>query len=157
MMQLLHDIKAVMLYKKVSTQKLAELIHKDPTTIARQLDPEKGNPQLVSIVQIVDALGARLVVETEESVKAIQESNVTAYRDRITEMGAEIARLREKLEDRDARIARRDKIIEEQKEVIARQDHIIDVKEADIHRKDAVIAQHIKKQEELYEKLMKKG
>lgn len=156
MMQLLRDIRAVMLYKKISVSKLAEMLHKEPPTLFRQLDPEKGNPNLASIVQIVDAIGAKLVIETDESVKAIEESDVSAYRARIAEMGAEISRLREAIADKDARIERRDKIIEEQKEAMARKDHIIDYKEEDIHRKDAAIAQHIRKQEELYEKLMRK-
>lgn len=150
MMQLLRDIRAVMLYKKISVSKLAEMLHKEPPTLFRQLDPEKGNPNLASIVQIVDAIGARLVIETDESLKAIEESDVSEYRARIVEMGAEISRLRDAVADKDARIARRDELLEDQKRMLA-------IKDEDIHRKDAALARLIAKQEELYEKLMKKG
>ena len=163
MMRLLQDIKSYMIFSKISNQKLADKLHKDVKTIQRQLG-SCANPTLATIIEITDALGAKVVLETPESIKAVEEADVFAFRERIRELGgeverlsAEVLRLRETIVDKDARITRRDKIIEEQKEVIAKQDHIIDVKEADIHRKDAVIAQYIKKQEELYEKLMRKG
>ena len=156
MMQLLKDIRAVMLFKKISVSKLAETLRKDSGTLFRQLDPEKGNPQLATIVEIVNAIGARLVVETDESLKAIEESDVSEYRARIVEMGAEISRLRDMIADKDSRIARRDKIIEEQKETISHISHLLDVKEEDLHKRDAIIGQCIKKQEELYEKLMQR-
>ena len=154
MMQLLTDLKAVMLVRKMSMQKLADKIHKDVTTVAKQLDPNKGNPTLASIIQIADALDARLVVETEESMRAVEESDVSAYRDKIVEQGAEIARLHEELgrlreavADRDARIAKRDVMLEDRKKMIL-------AKDEDIRRKDAALAKLIAKQEELYEKLM---
>lgn len=150
MMQLLKDIRAVMLYKKISVSKLAESLHKDSGTLFRQLDPEKGNPQLATIIEIVNAIGARLVVETDESLKAIEESDVSEYRARIVEMGAEISRLRDALADKNARIARRDELLEEQRRAIA-------IKDEDIHRKDAALARMIAKQEELYERLTQKG
>lgn len=161
MIQLLRDIKAYMFLTKVSNQKLADMVHKDAKTVQRQLNC-RANPTLATVIEITDALGAKVVLETPESIKALKNADVSAYRDRIRELGseverltAEMSRLREQIADKDARIERRDKIIKEQKEMIARKERILDYKEEDIHRKDAVIARHIKKQEELYEKLIK--
>lgn len=163
MMRLLQDIKSYMIFLKVSNQKLADKLHKDVKTLQKQLS-SGANPTLATIIEITDALGAKVVLETPESIKAVEDADVFAFRERIRELGAEVeklsvevSRLREQIADKDARIERRDKIIEEQKEMMARKDRILDYKEEDIHRKDAVIAQHIKKQEELYEKLMQKG
>lgn len=155
MMQLIADIKAVMNFRGLSTQKLADKMFKDSGTVSRQLDLEKGNPTLASIVQIVEALDARLVIETEESIKAKESADVTAYRERISELGAEVNRLTEKTADLSARVERRDQIIAEQKAAIARLERMIDYKDEDIHRKDATLAKMIAKQDELREQIEK--
>ena len=149
MLQLLSEIRAVMVNKKISFQKLGELIHKDAATVARQLDASKSNPTLASIMQIVDAIGARLVVQTEESVMAIQEADLHIYRQQIADMSLEISRLRDMVADKDARIARRDAILEDQHHELMRLREAVD-------HKDAALDRLVERQEELYKKLLEK-
>ena len=149
MMHLLSEIRAVMINKGISMQKLGDMIHKDAATIARQLDANKANPTLASIMQIVDAIGARLVVQTEESVMAIQEADLHVYRQQIADMGDEISRLREVIADKDARIARRDAILDDQHHELMRLREAVD-------HKDAALDRLVERQEELYKKLLEK-
>ena len=141
MNQLLSDIKSYMVFKKVSMQKLGDMIHKDMATVAKQLDVNRGNPNLANIDMIVRALGGRIVLETPESINALETADLTEHRYRIKELGLEvdrlreeIARLRDVIADKDERIARRDKIMAEQNEAISRLRHAVEQKDAMISK-----------------------
>ena len=140
MNQLLNDIKSYMAQKKISMQKLADLLNKDMTTVSKQLDLNKGNPTLANIDMIVRVLGARVILETPESIKALETADLTEHRNHIRELGLEVdrlmqenARLKEALADKDARIAHRDAIMDEQMQAIT---HL----RASMEQKDAMIA-----------------
>lgn len=130
-----------MVFKKISMQKLGDMIHKDMATVAKQLDVNRGNPNLANIDMIVRALGARIVLETPESINALETADLTEHRYRIKELGLEvdrlkeeIARLRDVIADRDERIARRDKIMAEQNEAISHLRHAVEQKDAMISK-----------------------
>ena len=132
MNQLLSDIKEYMRFKKVSTQKLADTLHKDLTTVSRQLS-ETGNPTLASIDMIVKELGAKLVLSTPEVPCD------PAHILELERLKEENARLQALLSDKDERIARRDKIIKDQH---ADLQHI----RAVLERKDELLEALVKKE-----------
>ena len=130
-----------MIFKKVSMQKLGDLIHKDVATVGKQLDVNHGNPNLANIDMIVRALGARIVLETPESINVLETADLTEHRYRIKELGLEVDRLKEEVErlreviaDKDARIARRDWIMAEQNEAISHLRHAVEQKDAMISK-----------------------
>lgn len=132
MNQLLSDIKEYMRFKKVSTQKLANMLHKDLTTVSRQLS-ESGNPTLANIDMIVKELGAKLVLSTPETPCE------PAHIIELERLKEENARLQLMLYDKDERIARRDKIIKDQYSDLQ---HIRDV----LERKDELLEALVKKE-----------
>lgn len=145
--RLLSDLRGIMIYRGMNFRSLGEKVMKDAATVARQLDPERGNPTAAILIEYADALDATIVAMTSEAARAVENSDVSAYRKRIAELGAEMERLKAEVERLNGSIARRDAIIAEQKEMIARKDRVIDYKEDDIHRKDLVI-------KDLYDKII---
>lgn len=143
-----------MIFREMNCRTLGEKVHKDAATVARQLDPERSNPTAAVLIEYAEAMDATIVAMTREAAHAMADADVSAYRKRIAEMGADMERLKAEIERLNGSIARRDAIIAEQREQIARKDRVIDYKEEDIHRKDAVIAEHIKEEQKLYRQII---
>lgn len=148
MNQIIRDFNSRIAFLGLTRQKLADMLHKDLSTINKQLDPNTSNPQLFTLVQIAEALGGALHFVTPDSIKAIEDTNLSAYRDRLQELGNEVASLKDQinaletlLTEKDSKLQRREETIKQHEETMYRLRRIIDRKEEDIARKDKRIAQ----------------
>lgn len=160
--EILQAIKSYMSMEDISMDDLADKANKDVSVVAKQLRV-KANPTLTTLLEITNALGIRLVVQTANSEKAIKEGDLSAYRATIAELGTEVERLRKECErmqevicDKQGRIERRDTIIAEYREQIAHKDAIIDSKDVDIRRKDATLAKFVDRLDALYKELLQR-
>ena len=145
--QLLSDLRGIMIYRGMNCRTLGEKVHKDAATVARQLDPERSNPTAAVLIEYAEAMDATIVAMTREAAQAMADADISAYRGRLAEMGAEVERLKAEIARLNGSVARRDEIMADQREQIARLNRIVDYKEEDIHRKDLVI-------KELYDKII---
>ena len=158
--EILQAIKSYMIMENITFDALANMAHKDVTVVAKHMSL-KANPTITSILEITNALGIELVVQTPNSVRAEREADVSAYRNTIAELGAELERLRRENErltelvaDKQARIDRRETIIADYRAQIIRKDAIIDSKDVDIRRKDATLAKFVDRLDDLYKELL---
>ena len=136
-------------YRGLNCRSLGEKVMKDAATVSRQLDPEHSNPTVATILEYAEAMDATIVVMTKEAAKAIENSDISEYRKRISELGSEIERLKAETARLNGSIARRDAIMSDQRDQIARLNRIVDRKEEDIHSKDAEIR-------ELYQQIIRR-
>lgn len=148
--RLLRDINSRIAFLGLKRSEIAARLHKDASSIFRQLDEESGNPQLSSLVAIADAIGAEIVLSTPEMQKALQDANVEEYRNKIIEFDAEIKHLRERVSylesvvvEKTAKIQKRDEIIAKRDETISHKDAIIEEKDRTIARKDAKLSEFV--------------
>lgn len=148
MNQIIRDFNSRIAMLGLTKQEIADKIHKDLSTVNKQLDPKTSNPQLSTLIQYAELLGGAIHFATPESIQAMEDVNLSAYRDRLQDMGNEVEALREKINaletlitEKNAKIQRRETIIAEQTETMKRLWAIIARKDEDIARKDKRIAQ----------------
>ena len=106
MQNVIAGLNARRVYKGWSWQFLADMVHKDVTTVKRQLS-EKAAPNLTlaTIDEYLRVLGGWISYETDESVYAVDNADVNALRLRLTELGMQNDSLRDRLAEKDALIA----------------------------------------------------
>lgn len=150
MSQLIRDFKSRMSVLGWKDTDLADKIHKDPSTIKKQLDPKTSNPQLSNLEMMAEALGGSIAFITPETEKALNDADVTAWRNRVSELTSEVERLRERvasletlLAEKIAKIQKRDEIIAKRDETISHKDEIIEEKDRTIARKDAKLSEFV--------------
>lgn len=150
MSQLIRDFKSRMSVLGWKDTDLADKIHKDPSTIKKQLDPKTSNPQLSNLEMMAEALGGSIAFITPETEKALNDADVTAWRNRVSELTSEVDRLRERvasletlLAEKIAKIQKRDEIIAKRDETISHKDEIIEEKDRTIARKDAKLSEFV--------------
>ena len=155
MNQIIKDFNARLAYLGWTKQELAERVHKEASTVSKQLDPKTSNPQLSTLVLFAEALGGELQFVTKESARAAEEADVSSYRNRLSEMGTEISYLRQRVsyleklvEEKNEKIKRRDWTIAERESTIEKKEQIIEEKDKTIARKDAKIS-------ELFDRILK--
>lgn len=95
----------------ITTYRLAELTGKDQKSIVRMLDPEKGNPTLANIMDILDAMGLEITIAPKGEVK--RDTEMAELRSQIAEKDAQVQRMQERLDEKDAEILSEQKIVEE--------------------------------------------
>jgi len=146
--QIIRDFNSRIAFLGLTKQEIADRIHKDLSTVNQQLNPKVSNPQLSTLIQYAELLGGALHFVTPESAKAIEDANISAYRDRLQELGHEVASLKDQinaqktlLTEKDSKLQRREETIKQHEETMYRLRRIIDRKEEDIARKDKRIAQ----------------
>ncbi len=150
MNQIIKDFNARLAYLGCTKQELADKICKEISTVTKQLDPKVSNPQLSTLVQYAEALGGELHFVTPESLKAMQDADVSSFRERLNEMGTEITYLKQRVAylerltaEKDAKIGELEDEIADRNRIIARKEEIIDEKDKTIARKDAKLSQLI--------------
>jgi len=147
---IIRDLNSRLAFLGWTKQELADKVHKEVSTVSKQMDPKNSNLQLSTLEMYAEILGGELAFLTPESIKAMQDADVTNYRDRLIKMDTELeylqgrVRFLEKLvEEKKEEIARRDAIITEKERVISRKDAIIEEKDRTIERKDKRLAEFI--------------
>ena len=150
MSNIIRDFNSRLAFLGLSKQALADKVHKEISTVSKQLDPNNSNLQLSTLEMYAEALGGSIAFLTPESIKAMQDSDVSDYRDRLIKMDTELeylqgrVRFLEKLvQEKKEEIARKEAIIEEKERIIARKDAIIEEKDRTIERKDKRLADYI--------------
>lgn len=130
MQNIIAGLNARRIYKGWSWQFLADMLHKDVTTVKRQLSEKTAaNLTLATIDDYLKVLGGWISYETEESMAVIENSDVNALRLRLTELDAQNENLRARLHDKDeliaemhGRIERLESALIESTQTIARKD-----------------------------------
>lgn len=130
MQNIIAGLNARRIYKGWSWQFLADMMHKDVTTVKRQLSEKTAaNLTLATIDDYLKVLGGWISYETEESMAVIENSDVNALRLRLTELDAQNENLRARLNDKDeliaemhGRIERLESALIESTQTIARKD-----------------------------------
>lgn len=96
-----NGILSRMRFKGWTMQNLADLLHKDTTTISRQLS--KSGFSHINISTLIDdyvtLLGGEIYYETDASAKAVDESDLTELRATIATLGQQNDELQEKLKE----------------------------------------------------------
>lgn len=150
MSQIINDFKARMAVLGWKQQDLADRLHKDISTIAKQLDPKTSNPQLSTLEMMAEALGGSIAFITSETEKAMMDADVTAWRNQVAALSSEVEYLRERvnilepmLAEKTMKIQKRDEIIAKRDETISHKDEVIEEKDRTIARKDAKLSEFI--------------
>lgn len=118
---------------KMSRQDLADKVHKDASTVAKQFSGGGSNMQLATLIEYANALDGAIVFLTSAEMDDYNVSAVTEMRQRILEMEqqrnaltAQLNALQEELASKTKRIETLKERIKNGREVIARKDELID-------------------------------
>lgn len=84
----------------MSQQDLADAAFMSKSTVSRALDPETGNPKIRDVVAMAKAMDADLTIMTPETKMALENSDVTFYREAIIKAEGQIEDLSHQLEYR---------------------------------------------------------
>lgn len=150
MSQLIRDLKSRMTVLGWKDTDLADKLHKDPSTIKKQLDPKTSNPQLSTLEMMAEALGGSIAFITPETEKAMMDADVTTWRNQVAALSTEVEYLRGRvsslealLAEKTAKIQKRDEVIAKRDETISHKDAIIEEKDRTIARKDAKLSEFV--------------
>ena len=100
--KIVRDLLARKAYLNVSFTELAERVHKDKSTVQKQLSEKSGHGMnLATAAEYARALGGEISLITEETEKALENSELPIMRARIAELGQHNEYLRERLESKD--------------------------------------------------------
>ena len=118
---------------KMSRQDLADKVHKDASTVAKQFSGSGSNMQLATLIEYANALDGAIVFLASAEMDDYNVSAVTELRQRILEMEqqrnaltAQLNALQEELASKTKRIETLKERIKDGREVIARKDELID-------------------------------
>lgn len=126
--RILDELNACRAMTGKTLQQLADEANKDVSTLRKQLDRD-ANPKASTLVELAMLFGATICVETESSTS----ENVTAYRERLTELQTE----------RDQLKVERDHL----SDLIQQQSAMIDAQAKRIERYDAQIEDMMRQME----------
>ena len=84
----------------MSQQDLADAAFMSKSTVSRALDPKKGNPKIRDVVAMAKAMGADLTIMTPETKLALENSDVTFYREAIIKAEGQIENLNQQNDNR---------------------------------------------------------
>lgn len=99
-LQIIDDLNSRRLLLNMSQQDLADAAFMSKSTVSRALDPEKGNPKIRDVVSMAKAMNAEITIMTPETKKALENSDVTFYREAIIKAEGQIEDLSHQLEYR---------------------------------------------------------
>lgn len=118
----------------LSRQELADRVHKEPGTVAKQLSGNGANMQLTTLCEYAEALGGAIVFRTAAELADYSEAAVAELKGRLAELEQEREALLEQVKSLQAEVARRSERIEKLRATIAKKDELCE-------RKDALIEQ----------------
>ena len=105
MSNVLADIESRRAKLGLSRQELADRIHKDISTVNKQLSDARGASMTLRTAEdYAAALGGEIIMITDDAKKELYDKELTPLRDTITEQARELDRLK-------AELAHRDKLI----------------------------------------------
>lgn len=99
-LKIIDDLNSQRLLLKMSQQDLADAAFMSKSTVSRALDPETGNPKIRDVVAMARAMDADLTIMTPETKMALENSDVTFYREAIIKAEGQIENLSHQLEYR---------------------------------------------------------
>lgn len=99
-LKIIDDLNSRRLLLKMSQQDLADAAFMSKSTVSRALDPETGNPKIRDVVAMARAMDADLTIMTPETKMALENSDVTFYREAIIKAEGQIEDLSHQLEYR---------------------------------------------------------
>lgn len=99
-LKIIDDLNSQRLLLKMSQQDLADAAFMSKSTVSRALDPETGNPKIRDVVAMARAMDADLTIMTPETKMALENSDVTFYREAIIKAEGQIEDLSHQLEYR---------------------------------------------------------
>jgi len=147
---IIRDFNSRLAFLGWTKQELADKVHKELSTVSKQLDPKTSNLQLSTLELYAEILGGTLAFLTPESIKAMQDADVSSYRDRLVKLDTEIEYLRGRVrfleglvQEKKDDIVKKEKQLEEKERIIARKDAMIEEKDRTIDRKDRRLAEYI--------------
>ena len=119
-------------YMKLRWEDLAQRVHKETTTVRKQL-AYAANPSLNILEEYAAAMDARLVLLSDDALYDYENSGVPRAQKNLAEMDSELERLKEKLDEKDAiiadyraRLSSTEKMLSESIEAIHHKDERID-------------------------------
>lgn len=99
-LKIIDDLNSRRLLLKMSQQDLADAAFMSKSTVSRALDPETGNPKIRDVVAMARAMDADLTIMTPETKMALENSDVTFYREAIIKAEGQVEDLSHQLEYR---------------------------------------------------------
>lgn len=99
-LKIIDDLNSRRLLLKMSQQDLADATFMSKSTVSRALDPETGNHKIRDVVAMAKAMDADLTIMTPETKMALENSDVTFYREAIIKAEGQIEDLSHQLEYR---------------------------------------------------------
>lgn len=91
-------------YMKLRWDDLARRVHKETTTVRKQL-AYAANPSLNILEEYAAAMDARLVLLSDDALSDYEKSGVPRAQKNLADMDKELEHLKEKLDEKDAIIA----------------------------------------------------
>lgn len=144
----IRDLNARRIFLNISRQQLADKVHKDISTVNKQLDPNNGNMQLATLCEYAEALGGKIVFMSDDALLEMSSSDVSTMRMRMAELGQQNETLIKQVQHQERIIEEKDKRIAALRAVVVRKDEQIEEKDKAIVRKD-------KRLDDLYDRLLK--
>lgn len=99
-LKIIDDLNSRRALLNMSQQDLADAAFMSKSTVSRALDPEKGNPKIRDVVAMAKAMGADLTIMTPETKLALENSDVTFYREAIIKAEGQIENLTQQNDNR---------------------------------------------------------
>ena len=118
----------------LSRQELADRVHKEPGTVAKQLSGNGANMQLTTLCEYAEALGGAIVFRTAAELADYSEAAVAELKGRIVELEQERSNLIEQVQLLQTELTKRVERVEKLRATIAKRDEAAE-------RKDALIEQ----------------
>ena len=109
LMESLHGRKG---YMKLTYEDLAERLHKDISTIKRQMALD-GNSSIATLDEIAAAMDSVIVLISSDSLADYQDSGVPRAAKNLADLDREIERLTAKLNEKDELIAQKERRIDQ--------------------------------------------
>ena len=102
---ILNGILSRMRFKGWTFQDLADAMHKDVSTVKKQLSEQYfSHLNISTLMEYLEVLGGRLVYETEEALATIENSDINELRSTINVLGARNDELHDRIKDKDESI-----------------------------------------------------
>ena len=99
-LKIIDDLNSRRALLSMSQQDLADAAFMSKSTVSRALDPEKGNPKIRDVVAMANAMNAELTIMTPETKLALENSDVTFYREAIIKAEGQIEDLKHQVDFR---------------------------------------------------------
>lgn len=127
------ELEARRILLKLSRQDIADRVHKDVSTVTKQLSPSNPNLQLSTLCEYAEALDGAIVFRATEDLAKNNENAAEELRNRLLELEqqrsaltAQLNALKEEIAAKDQRIEKLRGAIEKKNAAIERKDNLIE-------------------------------